>query len=401
MRNKMSFVVALSLATILSATPVMATETTESTTEVAAATAAQAQMDLSAMAWSDFAVSVNGTVLQFPTTFDKLAPLGLENDDDPTTIELSPNSYGSVYMKYGKGKIIVECANLDINTLTADKCIVTGITLENMWLEDETIDAELPGGIKYGESTLDDITTAWGPASDTYEGDLYTKLTYETDIYSSVEVQIDKETGKLNSIDIQNIKEPEDMEKGEVNNEVPASIANYQRLAALSTDLMAYEIQIQDKAYKLPVPVSVLIEDGWQLLDDGTDTVLPGKSFGWVNLMKDNQKMHVIARNYEADATVPQNGWIEEVTMGLQDANLEATLPGGIKVGMTKDECEKILKDSGVEYETDDSSSDFIHYSYGDGYGFEHSITVYTSEDAVYPTNTVITVECEHQGLED
>lgn len=359
-------------------------------------TAGQTETDLASMNWSDYAVSINGTVLSFPTTFDALAPLGLENDDDPAATEIEPNQYGMLYFHLGEGRISVEFTNLDINVLPADQTVVTGIQLDKMFLDDEPVQIELPGGIKYGESTLEDIETAYGKASDVYEGDMYTKLTYEQDIYNSVELEIDKESGKLSSVDIQNIKEPENMQKGEVNTDVPAEVAAYTLPEQLSDDLNAYEIQVEDTVYKLPVPVSVMIADGWVLDADGSDEIIAAKNFGWVTLSKNNQTIREIVRNHEDYATIPENCWLGSISLGLQDADLEGSLPGGIHVGMTMEECEKILADSGVEVETDESSSSFKHYSYGEAYDRIHEISVYTEEGGTYPQNTVITISVEN-----
>ena len=362
-------------------------------------TAGQAETDLASMSWSDYAVSINGTVLSFPTTFDALAPLGLENDDDPGTTEIEPNQYGLLYFYLGDGEISVEFTNLDINVLPADQTVVTGIRLDDMFLKDEPVQIELPGGIVYGEATLEDIENAYGKATDVYEGDLYTKLTYEEDIYNSVELTVDKETGKLSAVDIENIKEPENMQKGEASTEVPAEVTAYVLPDTLSDDINAYEIQVEDTVYKLPVPVSVMLDNGWALSADGSDEIIPAQSFGWVTLSRNNQSIREIVRNHEDYATIPENCWLGSISLGLQDADLEGSLPGGIHVGMTKDECEKILTDSGADVETEESSS-FLYYSYGDAYDRIHEITIYTSEDGIYPQNTVMTICVENNETE-
>ena len=386
MKKEKVIIPALCLSVLLSSFAVQGAEET----------AGQTETDLASMNWSDYAVSINGTVLSFPTTFDALAPLGLENDDDPAATEIEPNQYGMLYFHLGEGRISVEFTNLDINVLPADQTVVTGIQLDKMFLDDEPVQIELPGGIKYGESTLEDIETAYGKASDVYEGDMYTKLTYEQDIYNSVELEVDKESGKLSSVDIENIKEPENMQKGEVNTDVPAEVAAYTLPEQLSDDLNAYEIQVEDTVYKLPVPVSVMIADGWVLDADGSDEIIAAKNFGWVTLSKNNQTIREIVRNHEDYATIPENCWLGSISLGLQDADLEGSLPGGIHVGMTMEECEKILADSGVEVETDESSSSFKHYSYGEAYDRIHEISVYTEEGGTYPQNTVITISVEN-----
>ena len=400
MKKEKLIVGALCLSVLLSSLTVQGAEEASSAEATSEGAAAQEGTDLASMKWSDYAISINGNVLTFPTTFDALAPLGLENDDDPAATEIEPNSYGNLYFKLGKGRISVEFTNLDINVLPADQVVVTGISLDDSFLEDEPVEIELPGGIKFGESTREDIENAYGKPSDVYEGDMYAELTYEQDIYNSVELSVDNETGKLNAIDIENIKEPEGMEKGEVNTDVPEAVAAYTLPDKLSDDLNAYEIEVEGTAYKLPVPVSVMIEDGWEVVADDTEEVIAAQNSGWVTLSKNNQTIRDLVRNHENYATIPENCWLGCITLGVNDANLEGSLPGGIQVGMTAEEFEKILTDNGVEFEKDDSSDSYVYYNYGEAYDQTHEVVVYSGEDDYYPKDTIIKISVENTEIE-
>ncbi|MBO5520485.1 MAG: hypothetical protein J5973_02280, partial [Eubacterium sp.] len=165
MKKEKLIVGALCLSVLLSSLTVQGAEEASSAEATSEGAAAQEGTDLASMKWSDYAISINGNVLTFPTTFDALAPLGLENDDDPAATEIEPNSYGNLYFKLGKGRISVEFTNLDINVLPADQVVVTGISLDDSFLEDEPVEIELPGGIKFGESTREDIENAYGKPS--------------------------------------------------------------------------------------------------------------------------------------------------------------------------------------------------------------------------------------------
>ena len=95
MKKRSLIISALCLSVVLSSFTVQGAEEEHpeqgAEEEQSEETTAQEGADLASMNWSDYAVSINGTVLSFPTTFDALAPLGLENEDDPAATEIEPN----------------------------------------------------------------------------------------------------------------------------------------------------------------------------------------------------------------------------------------------------------------------------------------------------------------------
>ena len=96
----------------------------------------------------------------------------------------------------------------------------------------------LAKGIEYGVSTVDDITNAYGTPTDTYESDIYTKLTYELSRYQDVELYVSTETGTLSEFDIGNFIETEETASTntEVSDEVPEIVSKYVVPTALGDD---------------------------------------------------------------------------------------------------------------------------------------------------------------------
>ena len=119
-----------------------------------------------------------------------------------------------------------------------------------------TTPVELAGGIQMGVSGLDDIKAAYGDPSDIYEGDLYTKYTYEKDSYEDVELYVYKEDNTLKQVDMKNLVEPEGYDKGTVSDEVPEIVTSYQAPAALGADLLDPQVEYCGDLYTLPAPVS-------------------------------------------------------------------------------------------------------------------------------------------------
>ncbi len=70
---------------------------------------------------------------------------------------------------------------------------------------DSALSVKFPGGIEFGVSTLEDVKAAYGEPSRVYDGEMYTSLSYEYDIYQNVEIQVDKETNTVSKVDIRNM----------------------------------------------------------------------------------------------------------------------------------------------------------------------------------------------------
>ena len=344
--------------------------------------------------WSDYQIQIDGAVYEFPMTYETLTSLGWTADDqEEMTQELEPNQYTFVTFSKDGVKVYFDFINLAMNNLPVTECLVGGIEIDNYYwpLGNESI--VLPGGITRGEANVESITSAYGTPTDTYEGDLYTQLTYSTDSYSYVEFSVYKESGVLEAISIRNFVAPEDFDAGEASAEVPEAVAAYVKPEALSDDPAAPEIQVDGVAYTLPVPVSVLEADGWELDETASDPTIMANSFGWVTLRKGGVELRTMAANEADYATVPSNCWIESLEVGGYALNAEGVLPGGISVGMTEEDFLSVLDAAGVTYEADDDSEDYKYYTYcSEDYGRDCQVTVYTGDDDYFTPGTVIEV---------
>lgn len=344
--------------------------------------------------WSDYELQINDDILRFPMMVPEFEVLGWEASDDLTET-LEPNTYNMYRFKKGDKTCTAYILNLGMNTMPASDCLLAGLAIDNFdWKPDGTDTITLPGGLIRGEATGDDIAAAYGTPSDTYEGDLYTKYTYETDYNSSIEMKVFKESGRLEDITIRNFVAPDGFEAGEVKEEVPAEITAYQKPEALSDDLTAYEIELDGAVYSLPVPVSTLLADGWEINPSETDEYVVARGSGWVGLIRGGQSFHTLAWNSADYATIPENCWIESLEVGGYDLDLDGALPGGIRIGMSKDDFLAALGAGNMTYE-EEESGDFIYYTYNENaYDQKCEAIVYTESDGQFPQNTVIEVSC-------
>lgn len=347
--------------------------------------------------WKDFQIQIDGEVYAFPMMYEDFAAMGWEADEEEVQSELEPYEYDMISFSKDDKKCTAYVLNLGMNNAAAADCIVGGVSIDHFDWELENGTVALPGGIVRGQADTASIEAAYGTPSDTYDGELYTELTYETDYNCSVTAYVYKESGVLEDIEVRNFTEPDGYDAGTVSEEVPADVLAYVKPEALSSDLSEYQMELDGEVYAFPVPVSVLIEDGWELDTADSDSEVRAHYYGWVTLRKGGQEISEIAVNRESYATIPENCWIEGLEAGGYSLDLEGALPGGIHTGMTEADFLKILDDGGVSYEVDDSSDSFKYYVYNEQeYDQCFEVTVYTADDGYFERDSVIEVSCRN-----
>lgn len=312
-----------------------------------------------------FQIKINSDIYSFPMSFDDLISMGWEYIDDDSA-ELAPNNYSPTErFKLGDLEAYVTMVNLSINTEPISDCTVAGISIDSFQMADVTdVAIELPGGIQYGVSTLDDITAAYGTPSDTYEGDLYTKVSYEKDYYQDVELYVDSETGFLNEISLENMSAEEDAGSdaaADLSDEPTSEVLAYQAPSELGDDFTSFIVEYAGDLYQLPAPLSEFVKNGWTIDTSQSASYVAGKSYDWVYMSKDNQNYHTIVRNYSPDAAVIENCFVTDVEGNVNSTNLPITVQKGLTLGLTEAEVVSALE--GVDYELEDESETFHYYN--------------------------------------
>ena len=415
MRMKMKKLSLLFAAMMLFAGSVSSAESvaeevqTEASSEAQAETSSEAQTEAQTGAdaaagqtglsekWSDFQIQIDDQVYQFPMTYQDFVSYGWTSEDSefPT---LEPSQYDLLYFTKDDVRCMAYVINLAKNNMAADQCLVGGISIDSFDWDVSAGNVVLPGGIVRGEASAAAIEEAYGTPSDVYEGDLYKKLTYETDSYCRLEMSVDNETGVLSDIEVRNFVEPEGFDAGEISEEIPAEVTAYAKPDALGDSLEEFRISLDGAVYEVPVPVSVLIADGWELDTSDSDAEVAAHDIGWVTLRKGGQEIREIAVNYADYATIPENCWFETLSVGGYTLEAEGELPCGIKTGMAEADLTAILDQAGVTYTTEaDEGSDFAYYKINElAYDQCYELTVYKGDDGHFGKDTVMEVTCRN-----
>lgn len=314
----------------------------------------------------DFQISIDGTVYQFPMWYAEFEALGWEYDGDNTQT-LSSNQYTTteVWKKDGF-EVYTRFANLSMNAVPFSESMVAGITLDRFYLEDCEWEILLPGGIQYGVSNADDIKAAYGEPTDDYDSDLYYKMTYESDRYSEVELYVYKDDNTLKEISIENLVELEGADNS-IDETVPDLVKNYKAPGKLGDDFYAYTAQLEGNVYKLPCPVSVLLENGFTIDTANSDSEVAAGGNGWIDLRYNNQTLHTMVENYADYATVIENCFVLSMESSVNGPKFDLVFPGNIKVGDSEEAVKKATEGFNCEVETSDSGFTYYEVSDPDG----------------------------------
>ena len=363
--KKKTLIMVLTGCMVLSPVSVYAADATETTTEAEVTeTAAQedsADSESTGELGDDiysFSMEFDGQTMKFPMTYQEFTDMGweLSSSEDPDT-KVSTNSYGMLTFNKGASSVYADVINLGINEVGLEDCLIGGISVDGSYDVDLTaVSVKLPGDIELGKATLDDIKAAYGEPSDTYEGDLYTKLTYEKDSYQEVELSVFKDDNTLKEVDMRNFEEPEDYDKGTVSDEVPDIVTSYETPTALGDDMMDTAVEYMGDLYSLPAPVSAFTANGWEIQDAEDTPYVEGGGIAFIDMMKNNQSIHFSVYNETENATALENCFVRELSFATYDPeSIAMKLSGDITLGSDKAELIKMADEKGyISEENDD-----------------------------------------------
>ena len=115
----------------------------------------------------------------------------------------------------------------------------------------------------------------------------------------------------------------------------------------------------------------------------------------------------VLARNSADYATIPENCWVEELSVGGYGMETSMKVPGGIEIGTTEEDLKAALEAAGFSLEPDEGNPNAVVIEEGSTYRQYRvekdwangvSFLIYTDESGdLYPLNTVYKIEISHE----
>lgn len=128
----------------------------------------------------------------------------------------------------------------------------------------------------------------------------------------------------------------------------PAYLATYTPPEALGEDLLSGVFELEGSLYRLGVPVSVLLADGWTLQEGSPVCLVAGEeAVAW--LTRDGKTLQVRLRNDSRYQTATENGYV--LALGLFGGNDEPSLrlPCGLTAGMPEAAADALLSNKSIK----------------------------------------------------
>lgn len=320
--------------------------------------------------WQDYQIDLNGTIYQFPIPYSEWSSMGWKADTLPTTLAAGDDTFVDFYMD--DIEISADIANLGLSEADIKDCFILGISIDGDY--DYVAPGyviTMSGGIKYGEATESDIKSAFGApdyrSENEREDGNTISLDYAGDTYEDgMDLELNAE-GKLNVIRLINTKAPEGFDPGaaNINTEAPEINSHYVAPTGPAADRFDNIVTLDGVNYRVPVPASVLAENGW-ILDTTTDDYVLGDSYISTYMQKNGSRIEVELYNYTSNAILPINAWVTEITVAQGYIDLEVIYPGGIVLGNTSADFEGLFSDLGDDYRISDYTDMKFQYAYHD-----------------------------------
>ncbi len=313
---------------------------------------------------SSFTFTIWGETYKLPETFDDFTKLGWEYKGDETS-QLGAESYVEDEVFEQEGNLITaDLMNPDTESKDISQCYIAGIHVDASNSKSQGIYINLPGEIVFQKSIEDDVTAAYGSPLDRYEEDSSIFLTYEYGMNSTVKMGFDQETKVLMALDISNFRNPEGEEElKNVRDEVTPEVQSYQSPEAFGSHLSEFIVKYDDVFYRLPAPVSSFLDNGWKLDEDGSDKAIKSAKYGYVTLLKNDQKVYAVVYNYGSDATVIKNCFVTTLYGDWDTTKIRIETAGGITLGTDEEELlQKTENEPYEKTENKDNASDIYTF---------------------------------------
>lgn len=316
--------------------------------------------------WQDYTFNINDTIYQLPMPYSEFMNKGWRSDYIPQSIAAGDTEYMTVYLNGLEASVVV--VNYSMVATTVENCYLIAFSIDQSYqnVPKDTV-FELAGGVRLGESSLQQVKSAFGAPDAVYEGDVeeypegHVTIDYAGDTWEDgMDLVFDADV--LSAVSLGNTAVPDGFELDPSQIEVvpPEINAQYEAPASASTERFDSIITVGEKHYQLPAPVSEFTEDGWTL-DSATDDYILGDSCVYTYLQKDGNKISVTLENYTENAILPINAFVSEITVESSFCDFDIVFPGDIRLGDTGSKIDEVYSDV-EDYTRDDEWGSFVSY---------------------------------------
>lgn len=377
-------------------------ETTEETTELTTeketteSTTTEEEVVVLPGTWSDFKFMINDTLYELPMTYEEWISYGWNTD--VTDINYAAGEVRGLVFYNDEMECTAVLANYSSTTTTKEGCYVIGFQFSRddyeVYQNGKII---LPGDITIGlkgSASSDNISIVedvYGEADESMPGEYISYYTYWDENGSYIMLLGDQHSA-IYRVVYTTYKTPEGAEissNAQAPEVLPVNV-DYQTPSG-TTDRFDDIFTIDGVNYKLPVPVSEFVKNGWTIQCDVTE-LGPNQSVDAV-LSKGENTIDVNLSNYTVYKTEIEKCSVLEISIKQENCQgIDVVFPGGVKFGTDSTGVNTLygqIDDESLseyyEYETSGRLKQLLNYAVYDG---EITVEVYSepseTEEGVY-----------------
>ncbi|MGN0315230.1 MAG: hypothetical protein ACI4EG_10640 [Fusicatenibacter sp.] len=344
-----------------------------------------------------FELAIWGELYTIPESYEHFVNKGWVYQGDEER-QINPESYSEDEVFEMDGNTItVDVMNPDTTKKAVWECMIGGIHIDTNTAGGQSIYVNLPGGIVMQESLAEEVEDAYGLPKDRYETENCLQLTYEFGLYQTVTLGFDTDTETLVTLDMQNFRTKAGEEELEnVSDAVTPEVEAYAAPETDSETINDFIVRYDGVLYRLPTPVSQLIEHGWTVNETESDRAVRNGKYGYVTLEKDGQKLYATVHNYGQEPTTVRNCFVTALYGDLDTTKVPIVITGGITLGTREEEFRNIVGDAKYEkkedadnkvtyytFYTDEKQLDYTQVSIDDALHLVRSIRVVHNQEEI------------------
>lgn len=306
-----------------------------------------------------YTVDIGGDVFTLPMPYSQVADMGWTINGEE---KLSPDTSPYLWLDLQKGDVSCK-TKLILFEQAPDEFYVYALALDVLGEAGKVNGAfELPTGLKSGESTKEDVLAQYKWLD---EGEAITggsELVYGQDIplpeVPRISMTFDEE-GVLYSFWIQNGQEPRFFGERQVADTLPDEVSGYVAPADMGGEEEGV-CKLGGQLYTLPLPVSTLLADGWQMDKDPSAVVYSDEH---VVVWFTKEGTTISGGVYNGTEEILPLSNLPLSSISVEDTQGDFELPRGIHPGMAQAELEQAL--AGLDYRQSTSDKDGAeHYHF-------------------------------------
>ena len=288
----------------------------------------------------EFKVNLFGDTYTLPAELEDFKNNGwtYANNDNPENKDVNANGYATCdVLKDGK-RITLTVINLGTSIKKFGDCKVGSIDCTFSSTNDMTFNlAKKLKATK--DTTVVDVTSKFGEATKTINGDNGTTLRYQKETYVYYTFTFNTE-GNLTYVDVRNWKNDGEASSDEVD---LSFLESYKSPSALTDNYGDCIFRLEGKLYQLPAPVSSFVDNGWTLTSF-PDSIFGGnESTSGLTMKKGDVELSctVTIKNFANGAVEAKDAMITGIFLNSEFLDgVDFELSGGITFGMSTNDFE-------------------------------------------------------------